>query len=56
MLRVASGEQGVGFRSQATIAVPSLCAARSVPAFKPDNVHAKTFRATQQVGINRATK
>ena len=28
----------------------------SVPAFKPDNVHAKTFRATQQFGINRAPK
>ena len=29
---------------------------KSVPAFKPDNVDAKTLGAAQQIGINRAPK
>lgn len=33
-----------------------LVCGTSVAAFKPDNVHAKTFCTTQQVGINRATQ
>jgi hypothetical protein len=53
MLRVRIGRTRRGIQEPGDIAVPSLCAA-SVSAFETDNVHAKTFCATQQVGVKRA--